>query len=79
MSGGRAVSLPETLGRINAELRARRARSECTDIADFDAIALADEDGPYLRITFRMRDGSTFDIDTAEGHLERILCGASVH
>ena len=60
------MRLTETESRIRAELRARYERGECAQIRDFDAIALADEDGAYLRITVELTDGSIFVIDTDE-------------
>lgn len=61
-----AMKLTKTESRIRAELRDRHERGECAQIRDVDAIALADEDGAYLRITVELVDGSSFVIDTDE-------------
>ena len=66
MIGPQSRKLPETLERLNRELRALRdALSD--EIADFDCKSLHDDHiGPFARLTFVMADGGKLTFDRLE-------------
>ena len=67
MIGPQSRKLPETLARLNRELRARHDAGLCTEIADVDMRFLRDDRvGLFARVTFIMEDGSKFTLDTRE-------------
>ncbi len=61
------MKLPETLARLNAELRRRHAAGLSTDIVDLDAKPMVDEHvGVFMRYVFHLSDGGCFSFDSRE-------------
>ena len=67
MIGPQSRKLPETLERLNRELRALRDAGLSDEIADFDVRFLRDDQaGHFARLTFHMADGGKLTFDTLE-------------
>lgn len=63
----RMTKMPETLQRINSELRRRHAAGLSTDVVDFEWKPLLDDNvGVFSRLTFIFSDGDRFTFDTTE-------------
>lgn len=61
------MKLPETLARINSELRRRHDAGQSTNVVDFEAKPLLDDNlGVFMRYTFRCADGDSFAFDSME-------------